>query len=180
MWIVNIATNAVIGEYSLYYSDVADNAKTIPANDTAFSITIPSGLGDTCSTAGACVVQHYWNAPSIDQTYESCVDFVIGGSSSGSWSTGVATSTAVSSSAVGESSSVAATSSSVAVTASSPVAASVITLSSTVPTTIQTVVSQASTSTKVVAGVLVPLAMIHVNYRLGHGERLRNVDAAID
>jgi hypothetical protein len=66
VWIVNIATNTVIGEYSLYYSDVTDNAKTIPANDTAFSITIPSGLGDTCSTANACVVQHYWNVPSID------------------------------------------------------------------------------------------------------------------
>lgn len=80
--IVNTATNSIIGDQLLYYSDFGDNSKSIPANETSFSITIPSDIGDTCSTAGACVVQHFWNAASIDQTYESCVDFVVGGSGS--------------------------------------------------------------------------------------------------
>jgi len=64
--IVNTRTNTFIGEQLLYYSDFVDNAKTIPANETSFSITILSDLGDTCATAGACVVQYYWNAASID------------------------------------------------------------------------------------------------------------------
>ena len=53
---VNTTTNSIIGDMLLVYSDFADNAKTIPANEMSFSITIPSDLGDTCSTTGACVV----------------------------------------------------------------------------------------------------------------------------
>lgn len=34
--IVNTATDTIIGEQLLYYSDFADNAKMIPANETAF------------------------------------------------------------------------------------------------------------------------------------------------
>ena len=64
--IVNTATNTVIGDRLLYYPDFADNAKSIPANETSFSVTIPSDLRETCSTPGACIVQHYWNAASID------------------------------------------------------------------------------------------------------------------
>jgi predicted carbohydrate-binding protein with CBM5 and CBM33 domain len=150
--IVNTATNTIIGEQLLYYSDFADNAKTIPANETAFSITIPSDLGDTCSTAGACVVQHYWNAASIDQTYESCVDFVVGGSSSGSSSASAfASSIVISSTAVAESSTVVATAFSVAVATSSAIATSVVTPSSAIPTTLQTIASKPSTSTEAAA-----------------------------
>ncbi|RDW80914.1 hypothetical protein BP5796_05612 [Coleophoma crateriformis] len=160
--IVNTATNTIIGDMLLYYSDFADNSFTIPANETSFSITIPSDLGTTCATAGACVIQHWWNAASIDQTYESCVDFTVGssGSSSGSSSAAVASSTAVvaSSSAVVASSSAAAvssttaaaaatTSSAAAVVASSSAAAAVVaTSSSAVPTTLQTVVASSTSA----------------------------------
>ncbi|KAH6673852.1 chitin binding domain-containing protein [Halenospora varia] len=136
--IVNTATNTIIGSPLLTYADFADNSKTIPANNTAFSITIPSDLGDTCSTAGACVVQHYWDAASIDQTYESCVDFTVGGSgsSSGSSSSAVAVSSAAATSVP------AATSSTAVVTK----AASTSAVSSVVPTTLQTRVSSKASS----------------------------------
>ncbi|KAL9112593.1 MAG: hypothetical protein Q9227_003164 [Pyrenula ochraceoflavens] len=67
------------------WTNFASNAVPISSmpNQTSFSVTIPD-VGDKCSTAGACVIQHYWNAASIDQTYESCIDVVIGGSGSGS------------------------------------------------------------------------------------------------
>lgn len=132
--IINTATNSIIGDMLLVYSDFADNSKTIPANETSFSITIPSDLGDTCSTAGACVVQHWWNAASIDQTYESCVDFTVGGS--GSLSESSSSSAAVSVAAT--SSAIVASSSVVASTSSMPVAD---VSSSAIPTTLQTRVS---------------------------------------
>jgi predicted carbohydrate-binding protein with CBM5 and CBM33 domain len=140
--IVNTATNTIVGDQLLYYSDFADNAKTIPTNETSFSITIPSDLGDTCSTAGACVVQHYWNAASIDQTYESCVDFVVGGSASGSPS------------ASANVSSVVTTSSAVAVSTAFAVGTSVVSSFGAILTTFQTVVSSSlisSTSTEAAA-----------------------------
>jgi hypothetical protein len=137
--IVNTATNTIIGEPLITYADFADNSKTIPANETAFTITIPSDLGDTCATAGACVVQHYWNAASIDQTYESCVDFTVGGT--GSSSSVVATSVAATS-AVAASSSVAPVTST---------QAAVVSTSSAVPTTLQTVTKASSTSVSVAA-----------------------------
>lgn len=125
--IVSTATNSIIGDMLLVYSDFADNSKTIPANETSFSITIPSDLGDTCSTAGACVIQHYWNAESINQTYESCIDFTVGGSGSSSGSSSSAASVATSSAVV------------------SSTAAAVVTSSSAAPTTLQTVVKSSST-----------------------------------
>jgi hypothetical protein len=138
--IVNTATNTIIGDQLLVYSDFADNSKTIPANETSFSITIPSDLGDTCSTAGACVLQHYWNAASIDQTYESCVDFTVGGSGS---STGSSSSAAA---VVASSTAAAVVASSSATVAISSTAAAVVTSSSAaaVPTTLQTVVKSSS------------------------------------
>jgi hypothetical protein len=42
-----------------------------------FSVTIPEGLDEKCSTGGACAIQWYWYAEKNKQTYESCVDFVI-------------------------------------------------------------------------------------------------------
>jgi hypothetical protein len=140
--IVNTATNTIIGSPLLTYADFADNSKSIPANETAFTITVPSDLGDTCATAGACVVQHYWNAASIDQTYESCVDFTVGG-----------TGAAAGSSASVVASSAAATSS-VAASSSAPVTstqAAVVSASSAVPTTLQTVTKASSTSVSVAA-----------------------------
>jgi hypothetical protein len=150
--IVNTATNTIIGDQLLYYSDFADNSKTIPANETSFSITIPSDLGTTCSTAGACVLQHYWNAASIDQTYESCVDFTVGGSgSSAVASSAVASSTAAATSAV-------VVASSSATPAVSSTAAAVVTSSSAAPTTLQTVVKSSSVATTATSASVVAVA----------------------
>ena len=43
-----------------------------------FSVTMPTGLGSQCAQPGHCAIQMYWNAPSIDQTYESCIDITVG------------------------------------------------------------------------------------------------------
>ncbi|KAA8574799.1 hypothetical protein EYC84_004047 [Monilinia fructicola] len=105
--------------------DTASNTVIKTANETSFSVTIPEDLGSKCAKAGDCVIQHWWNAASIDQTYESCVDFTVGGgsstgSSSSAAASSVASSTAAASSTVAASSSAAASS----VAAPSSVAAS--------------------------------------------------------
>ncbi|KAL2069914.1 hypothetical protein VTL71DRAFT_14593 [Oculimacula yallundae] len=82
--IVDTATNSVIGSPLISFADFANNARPKADDQLSFSVTIPSDLGSKCSVAGACVIQHYWDARSIDQTYESCVDFTVGGSGSGS------------------------------------------------------------------------------------------------
>ncbi|KAF2233882.1 hypothetical protein EV356DRAFT_503130 [Viridothelium virens] len=86
--IVNTKTNTVIGSPLKSWATFASNSAPIPAEDTSFSITMPD-VSSECGTAGACVIQHWWNAASIDQTYESCLDFTMGsGSGSGSGSAG--------------------------------------------------------------------------------------------
>ncbi|TGO25646.1 hypothetical protein BPAE_0075g00010 [Botrytis paeoniae] len=119
--IIDTAANTVIKQL-LYYDVFASTATGVTSNETSFSITIPDDLPSTCATPGGCVVQHWWDAASIDQTYESCVDFTVG-SASGSASSAVASSAAPASTAAA-SSAVAASSSSVAVVASSSVVAS--------------------------------------------------------
>jgi hypothetical protein len=81
--VVSTKTNAMISPALISFSDYASNAHTIPANNTAFSITMPTNLGSQCANAGDCVVQWFWNAPDIKQTYESCIDFTMGGSGAG-------------------------------------------------------------------------------------------------
>ncbi|KAH8112845.1 hypothetical protein DFH11DRAFT_1728196 [Phellopilus nigrolimitatus] len=73
--VVNLKTNSVIGSPLIYWSDYASTSHTIPANNTQFSVTIPTDLGSTCSTAGDCALQWWWDARPIDQTYMACVDF---------------------------------------------------------------------------------------------------------
>ncbi|KAJ5096788.1 chitin binding protein [Penicillium angulare] len=98
--VVDTASNTVIGDPLIYWSVYASVSTTIPANNTQFSVTIPEDLGGKCVSGGECVLQWYWYAESIDQTYESCVDFTVDGSGSGSGSdesSAVETSSAVSS-----------------------------------------------------------------------------------
>ncbi|KAK9776872.1 hypothetical protein SCAR479_06610 [Seiridium cardinale] len=111
--IVDTATNTVIGDELAYWSVFASNSQADAANETSFSITIPT-LDGKCATAGECVIQHYWNSDSAGQTYESCIDFTVGGSSSGGSS----------SSAAASSSSAAATSAATSVASSSAAAVS--------------------------------------------------------
>jgi len=78
--IVDAKANAILGNQLIYFADYASTAHTIPANNTQFSVTIPSDLGSKCAVAGDCVLQWWWNSPESKQTYESCVDFAMGGS----------------------------------------------------------------------------------------------------
>lgn len=84
--VVDTSSNSVIGSPLISWSVYASTATGVTSNETDFSVTMPDDLGDKCSTAGDCVLQWYWYAESIDQTYESCVDFTIGGSGSSSGS----------------------------------------------------------------------------------------------
>ncbi|CVK88214.1 uncharacterized protein FMAN_05061 [Fusarium mangiferae] len=87
--VVKTSTDKMIGEPLIEFENYAANAGLNP-NNTAFSVTLPESLGGECTKAGDCVLQWFWDAPDIDQTYESCVDFVVGagsGSGSGSGST---------------------------------------------------------------------------------------------
>lgn len=118
--VVDTASNTVIGDPLIYWSVYASTATGVTANETSFSVTMPSNLGSQCATAGDCVLQWYWYAESIDQTYESCIDFSLGGSGSSSSSSSSSSSVVTSSAAAATSSSAAAeTSTSAAVETSS-------------------------------------------------------------
>lgn len=103
--VVDTASNKVIGSPLISWDVYASTATGVTENETYFSVTIPDDLGDKCANAGDCVLQWYWYAQSVDQTYESCVDFTVGGSGS---SSNVQTSSAPVSSAPTETSSPAA------------------------------------------------------------------------
>lgn len=98
--VVETSSNSVIGSPLISWSVYASTATGVTSNETDFSVTIPDDLGSKCSSAGDCVLQWYWYAESIDQTYESCVDFTLGGSGSrsGSSSSGSSSSSSSSSS----------------------------------------------------------------------------------
>ncbi|KAJ5361820.1 hypothetical protein N7541_002664 [Penicillium brevicompactum] len=83
-----LVSPTVIGSPLISWDVYASTATGVTANETSFSVTIPEDLGSQCGTAGDCVLQWYWYAESIDQTYESCVDFTLGGSGSSSGSSG--------------------------------------------------------------------------------------------
>ncbi|KAI1640891.1 chitin binding domain-containing protein [Biscogniauxia mediterranea] len=97
--IVSTATNTVIGSTLKSWDVYASNASPIPDDQKNFNITIPSDLGSQCATAGDCVIQWQWDAQSIDQTYQSCVDFTVGGSGSSSGSSSGAASSSASTAA---------------------------------------------------------------------------------
>ncbi|KAJ5615227.1 hypothetical protein N7537_000341 [Penicillium hordei] len=80
--VVATSSNKVIGAPLISWDVYASTATGVKPDETDFSVTIPDDLGSQCATAGDCVLQWYWYAESIDQTYESCVDFTVGGSGS--------------------------------------------------------------------------------------------------
>jgi hypothetical protein len=59
--VVNTATNLVIGKPLISWTDYTKGSWTPPTNETQFSVTIPTDLGTKCSTAGACVLQWWWD-----------------------------------------------------------------------------------------------------------------------
>jgi hypothetical protein len=142
--IVDTATNTAIGSPLIEWTeDYASTATGVSEDETNFSITIPDDLGSKCSEAGACVIQWYWFAESIDQTYESCVDFTVGGSGSGGESP---SEPAESSSAAPTSTSSAAPTSTASVTSTTTTTAAPTTTA--VPTTLTTSVRPTSTTTE--------------------------------
>lgn len=85
--VVDTKSNSVIGKPLKSWDQYASTESGVRDSETSFSVTIPEDLDGKCATAGDCVLQWYWFAESIDQTYESCVDFTVGsGSGSGSGS----------------------------------------------------------------------------------------------
>ncbi|KAF5663518.1 hypothetical protein FHETE_7465 [Fusarium heterosporum] len=81
--VVKTSSDTIIGSPLIEFEHYAANSG-LDSNNTAFSVTLPESLGGDCTKAGDCVLQWFWDAPDIDQTYEACVDFVVGGSGSGS------------------------------------------------------------------------------------------------
>ena len=101
--IVNIKTDKVIGEPLKSWDSYALTSSPISEHPdwTSFDITMPD-VSSECANAGDCVIQWYWDAASIDQTYESCIDFKMGGGSgsdSGNSTTPVSSAAPVASSA---------------------------------------------------------------------------------
>ncbi|RDW90028.1 uncharacterized protein DSM5745_01803 [Aspergillus mulundensis] len=145
--VVDTATNSVIGSALKSWDVYASTATGVTEDETNFSVTIPDDLGSQCSEAGACVLQWYWYAESIDQTYESCVDFTVGGSGSGS--SGSSSSSAAA--APSSTSSAAATSSTstTEATTAAPTSTSTTTTEAKVqvPTTLSTATRPAETTT---------------------------------
>jgi hypothetical protein len=124
--VVKTSTNSMIGTPLIEFQNYASNAG-VAANNTAFSVTLPDSLGGECTTAGDCVLQWFWDAPDIDQTYESCVDFVVSGEGSGS----APSSSAAASSAVATSAATSAAGTSVETAAPTITSATAVTTTST-------------------------------------------------
>jgi hypothetical protein len=80
--VVKTSSDTVIGKPMISWDEYALTSSPISAHPdwTSFDITMPD-VGSECSKAGDCVIQWYWDAPSIDQTYEACIDFTMGGGS---------------------------------------------------------------------------------------------------
>ncbi|CAG8031972.1 unnamed protein product [Penicillium olsonii] len=106
--VVDTSSNSVIGKPLISWDVYASTATGVTSDETSFKVTIPDDLGSQCDTAGDCVLQWYWYAESIDQTYESCVDFSLSGSGSSSGSSGSSSSSSSAAASVATSSSVAA------------------------------------------------------------------------
>ncbi|CAG7956593.1 unnamed protein product [Penicillium olsonii] len=147
--VVDTSSNSVIGKPLISWDVYASTATGVTSDETSFKVTIPDDLGSQCDTAGDCVLQWYWYAESIDQTYESCVDFSLSGSGSSSGSSGSSSSSSSAAASVATSSSVAAsepssTSSSEVVATSVPVAVQTPSAAATAQSTFATSVRQST------------------------------------
>ncbi|KAF2666320.1 hypothetical protein BT63DRAFT_416707 [Microthyrium microscopicum] len=76
--IIDTATNKAVAPPLISFKSYADeNLATLPANNTAFSVTMPALKAGMCAQAGQCTMQWFWVGTKAMQTYESCVDFVM-------------------------------------------------------------------------------------------------------
>ncbi|CDM34753.1 CAZyme family AA16 [Penicillium roqueforti] len=147
--VVQTSSNTVIGSPLISWDVYASVATGVTANETSFSVTIPDDLGSQCATAGDCVLQWYWYAESIDQTYESCIDFTLGGSGSSAVASTSSTSSTSSISSTSSSTVVAATTTPTAAVVETPTTAAVqpTTSSTTVAAVVKTPTTAAVQST---------------------------------
>lgn len=83
--IIDTATNKAIGPPLISFASYADeNLAQLPANNTNFSFRMPTQLAaGQCAMAGQCTMQWFWLGTKAQQTYESCVDFVMAPAGSG-------------------------------------------------------------------------------------------------
>ncbi len=94
--IVQTATNTVLGKPLIAFDSYADEKlPTLPANNTAFSVSMPTLAQGQCVKAGDYVLQWFWFGTAAKQTYESCVDFVMASTTGTPAGTGAATGTGV-------------------------------------------------------------------------------------
>lgn len=76
--VVDTASNEVIGKPLIEFASYADeNLARLPANNTNFNVTVPRMAAGKCTKPGECVMQWFWFGTAAQQTYESCVDFVM-------------------------------------------------------------------------------------------------------
>ncbi|KAH5691069.1 hypothetical protein HBI44_172500 [Parastagonospora nodorum] len=82
MSIVSVKSDKVIGEPLISWDKYALTSSPMSQHPdwTNFEITMPD-VSAECANAGDCVIQWFWDAPTINQTYESCIDFKMGGGS---------------------------------------------------------------------------------------------------
>lgn len=80
--IVKVSSDKVIGSPLISWDKYALTSSPMSEHPdwTSFDIKMPD-VSKECAKAGDCVIQWYWNAASINQTYESCIDFKMGGGS---------------------------------------------------------------------------------------------------
>ncbi|RMY76953.1 hypothetical protein D0863_01624 [Hortaea werneckii] len=72
----------VIAKNLKKWDTYASTSSPIQDSQQDFSVKMPTNLGDQCAEEGKCAIQMYWDAPDIDQTYESCIDFTLSSSNS--------------------------------------------------------------------------------------------------
>jgi predicted carbohydrate-binding protein with CBM5 and CBM33 domain len=83
--IVSVKSDKVIGAPLISWDKYALTSSPLSQHPdwTNFDITMPD-VSAECANAGDCVIQWFWDAATINQTYESCIDFKMGGGSGSS------------------------------------------------------------------------------------------------
>ena len=121
--IVKVSSDTVVGSPLISWDQYALTSSPMSQHPdwTSFDITMPD-VSAECANAGDCVIQWYWDAAAIDQTYESCIDFKMGGGSGSSPSTPVSSAAPSASASAAPVASAAPASSAVPAPASSAVA----------------------------------------------------------
>jgi predicted carbohydrate-binding protein with CBM5 and CBM33 domain len=80
--IVKISSDKIVGSPLISFDKYALTSVPMSAHPewSSFDITMPD-VSSECANAGDCVIQWWWDAPTINQSYESCIDFKMGGGS---------------------------------------------------------------------------------------------------